>query len=220
MRFENWDTELIRFIRLCDLQMLNKQLSAATLVGVLTRWNYSSWNAVTRYCCSAAWRGLFCHGRKETNLSFSNSQSLRETCVQQLSVKFSLTILQRREAWGDAVENRKFINNPTTTTTMNTSILWGHGYVVMRTCRKYTIWVCQASKYDYACPWHMQYLGCGSDVQRKWLSWLFRTCGWMLLEQINCSHDILFQTTLGNVRWQQGRVISVIGWEPKCANKW
>lgn len=37
MRFENWDRELIKFISLHDLEMLNNQLSTAMLAGVLTR---------------------------------------------------------------------------------------------------------------------------------------------------------------------------------------
>lgn len=52
------------------------------------------------------------------------------------------------------------------------------------------------------------------------LGCLFRSCGWMMLGQINCTQDFPFQTTLGNVRSWQGRVILTVGWQLQWGDKW
>lgn len=99
---------------------------------------------------------------------------------------------------------------------MNTSILWGHIYVVMG-------WNAGKTTFECAEPQDVSAPVPGTDctlavVQMCWieerpggkasgLRCLFRSCGWMMLGQINCTQDFPFQKTLGNVRWQQGRVI-------------
>ena len=126
------------------------------------------------------------------------------------------------------MEERKFIGNPAIISTMNIPLLWGDIHIVMgHTAGKTKFECAELQSVTAPVPGTCFTL---SAVQMCWmeerpgskargLCCLVRSCGWTMLGQINCTPDFPFQTTLGNIRWQQGRVILAVGWEMQWADK-
>lgn len=157
-------------------------------------------------CCLEGW---FCHGRGETNLSFSAPQNLREAWCSNMVLEFSFSSWQRRQCQrsnGNTVEERKYIGNNYWQYKEHTSNVM-HS-VMGKKSQERQIWVCWAPEHDSCCPWHKLCCGCGSDgldggdTRRQ--SW---ACSAGPVAEMGQLTELgISLSRLGSVRWQQRRV--------------